>query len=70
MLTQFLNDLAKTIGQQNGEQLLMTVQKAALGEYIYLTQCILDALLWYKRFAQSLLDVDPTDSMDQGEPIA
>jgi CRISPR-associated protein Cmr5 len=69
MLTLFLNDLADTVKQKNGEQLLLSAQKATLGEYIYLTQCILDALLWYKRFAQSLLDIDTTDSMDQGEPL-
>jgi len=31
---------------------------------MYITQQVLDALLWYKRFAQSVLDVDPTDQLD------
>lgn len=36
-----------------------------LSNYIYLTQQVLDALLWYKRFAQSELDVDSTDQADE-----
>ncbi|GCF10224.1 type III-B CRISPR module-associated protein Cmr5 [Dictyobacter arantiisoli] len=67
MLDQFLKDLATAVGQKDGEQLLIAAQKADLIEYIYLTQRVLDALLWYKRFAQSLLDVDTSDSINEGE---
>ncbi len=54
-----LNDLALTLKQQNRENLVETAMNATLSEYIYLTQQTLAALLWYKRFAQSVLDVQP-----------
>lgn len=54
-----LNDLALTLKQQNRETLAETALKAPLSQYIYLTQQSLAALLWYKRFAQSVLDVQP-----------
>ncbi len=56
---RLLNDLALTLKQQNRENLAETAMNAALSEYIYLTQQALAALLWYKRFAQSVLDVQP-----------
>jgi CRISPR-associated protein Cmr5 len=56
---RLLNDLAHTLKQQNRENLAETAMNAALSEYIYLTQQALAALLWYKRFAQSVLDVQP-----------
>ncbi len=56
---RLLKDLALTLKQQNGENLAETAMNAALSEYIYLTQQALAALLWYKRFAQSVLDVQP-----------
>ena len=34
----------------------------SLGNYMYLTHQCLAALLWYKRFAQSVLDVDASDA--------
>jgi len=54
-----LDDLARTLKQQNRENLAETAMNAGLSEYIYLTQQTLAALLWYKRFAQSVLDVQP-----------
>ncbi len=56
---RLLNDLALTLKQQNRENLAETAMNAPLSEYIYLTQQALAALLWYKRFAQSVLDVQP-----------
>ena len=61
---QFLDDLASTIGEQNRQQLLRRAREAYLTEYIHLTQRVLDALLWYKRFAQSILDVDASETND------
>ncbi|HZO72961.1 MAG TPA: type III-B CRISPR module-associated protein Cmr5 [Ktedonobacteraceae bacterium] len=55
---QILEDLAVTIGQQNTVRLLEAVQKANLSAYMRLTRHILGALLWYKRFAQSILGVE------------
>ncbi len=56
---RLLNDLALILKQQNRENLAETAMNAPLTEYIYLTQQALAALLWYKRFAQSVLDVQP-----------
>jgi CRISPR-associated protein Cmr5 len=55
---RLLSDLAETVGKNNKNDLLSRAQKADLSEYIYLTQQVTTALLWYKRFAQSVLDVD------------
>src|SRR5258706_14735710 len=54
-----LNDLALTLNKQSREVLAEAAMNAELSEYIYLTQQALAALLWYKRFAQSVLDVQP-----------
>lgn len=56
---RLLDDLAQTLKKQNGELLVEAAINASLSEYIYLTQQALAALLWYKRFAQSVLDVQP-----------
>jgi CRISPR-associated protein Cmr5 len=56
---RLLNDLALTLKKQSRENLAETAINAPLSEYIYLTQQALAALLWYKRFAQSVLDVQP-----------
>lgn len=58
---RLLKDLAITIGQQNTSTLLAAVQGANLSAYMRLTRHILGALLWYKRFAQSVLGVDASE---------
>lgn len=58
-----LEDLAQTIGQKDRESFLSNVQAAHLKEYMLLTRQALDALLWYKRFAQSILHID--DSVEE-----
>ena len=60
-----LRDLALTLNKQSRENLAETAMNAPLIEYIYLTQQALAALLWYKRFAQSVLDVQP--GTEEGE---
>lgn len=55
---QLLVDLSATIGYDSKTDLLSQSRQTDLSEYIYLTKQVLDALLWYKRFAQSVLDVD------------
>jgi|SRR5882762_7118268 len=63
-----LEDLAQTIGQKSKETFLRNTRQAPLKEYMFLTQQSLDALLWYKRFAQSILHVDVSDiAEDEGE---
>ena len=58
---RLLEDLARTLGFDSGEKLLDVVRKADLLVYMHLTRKALLALNWYKRFAQSVLDVDPTE---------
>jgi len=67
----FLRDLADTLGEKDAAALLRRVRTVELSEYIRLTQQVMDALLWYKRFAQSVLGVEPSDdgpeSTDEGK---
>ncbi|TMC18976.1 MAG: type III-B CRISPR module-associated protein Cmr5 [Chloroflexi bacterium] len=62
---RLLEHLAVTLGQENAQTLLQTVKSAPLSRYIRLTRQMLAALLWYKRFAQSILEVDVTESIRQ-----
>lgn len=58
---QLLNDLAQTVGARSRDELLDRSRQADLGEYIYLTDQVMLALKWYKRFAQSVLKVEASD---------
>ena len=60
-LQQFLKDLSETVGKQD---LARGSRELPLSEYIRLTQQVMAALLWYKRFAQSVLGVDASDRDD------
>ncbi|WP_110513139.1 type III-B CRISPR module-associated protein Cmr5 [Herpetosiphon llansteffanensis] len=60
----FLSHLTKTINLDTPDIVQYTIQ-VDLSSYMYITQQLLDALLWYKRFAQSILGVDPTDQLDE-----
>ncbi|MCB9128782.1 MAG: type III-B CRISPR module-associated protein Cmr5 [Ardenticatenales bacterium] len=60
-----LDDLSVVVGQEDGDKLQKKVLEAKLPEYMRLTQEALYALLWFKRFAQSVLDVDA--SVDAGD---
>jgi len=62
---QLLSDLAVTVGENNTEQLLRRSREAELEEYMALTEKTLLALKWYKRFAQSILKVKPTDETNE-----
>ncbi|MGI8588294.1 MAG: type III-B CRISPR module-associated protein Cmr5 [Chloroflexia bacterium] len=53
---ELLKQLATATGHTKLAQDSRTLQ---LGEYMRLTQQVLAALDWYKRFAQSVLDVKP-----------
>jgi CRISPR-associated protein Cmr5 len=59
---QLLEDLAITVEQNDTANLLKSVRSANLSEYMSLTQHIMAALLWYKRFAQSILKVDASEA--------
>ena len=55
-----LDDLALTVGKSDKKALLASARNAQLSEYMLLTQHVMDALLWYKQFAQSVLGIDVT----------
>lgn len=61
---QLLDDLAEVVGVTNRNTLTSQSRTNALLEYMYLTDQCLDALLWFKRFAQTILNVEP----GEGEP--
>jgi CRISPR-associated protein Cmr5 len=60
---RLLEHLAITIGQHDTNTLLNTLRNGTLSEYMRLTRQVLAALLWYKRFAQSILEIDPTEAV-------
>ncbi|MBA2288140.1 MAG: type III-B CRISPR module-associated protein Cmr5 [Ktedonobacteraceae bacterium] len=62
---QLLTHLAETIGKEDDAHLLKDARNAPLREYMRLTQQVLDALLWYKRFAQSVLGVQPGEQTEE-----
>lgn len=55
-----LDDLASTL-EQDRKGLLERSRQADLDEYMLLTRYALDALLWFKRYAQSVLGVEASD---------
>jgi len=58
-----LNDVALVLGRPDGAALREASRTAPLGVYMRLTQEALEALLWFKRYAQSVLGVEG----DQGD---
>src|SRR5690606_29782062 len=56
-LNRLLDDLAQTIGKKDRTELIERSRQAKLSEYMRLSQQTMAALLWYKRFAQSVLEV-------------
>lgn len=61
-----LEHLAKVTGQASKDTLLRRSREAELGEYMRLTQAVLAALVWYKRFAQSVLEVESAGEETEG----
>lgn len=64
----FLGDLAAVLGAQNADALLRSSRGTNLEEYIYLTERTMLALKWFKRFAQSVLEVAATANATGDEP--
>jgi CRISPR-associated protein Cmr5 len=56
---QLLKDLAATVGLPT--TLVQRAREAPLEEYMHLTRQVMAALLWYKRFAQSILEIKASD---------
>jgi CRISPR-associated protein Cmr5 len=57
---QLLIDLTATVGKSAGT-LTASAREAGMSEYMNLTRQVMAALLWYKRFAQSVLDIKVSD---------
>ena len=51
---RLLGDLAAVVGLTTAQRLLECAREAELPEYMRLTGTVLEALNWYKRFAQSV----------------
>lgn len=64
---KLLDHLAEVGDFENRAALLQKSRSASLDEYMQLTQQMLAALLWYKRFAQSVLGVEQGSEPDEGE---
>lgn len=62
---QLLNDLAATLGKADAKTFREECQKAELAEYMWLTRKTLAALEWYKRFAESVLNVKPGEKGEE-----
>lgn len=65
---QLLNHLAKVVidDKASGESYLAESRSANIQRYMYLTRRTMLALKWYKRFAESVLDVTSTTKMEDG----
>ncbi len=64
---RLLDHLAEVVEAGTRGELLQRSRTSGLGDYMRLTQDTLAALLWYKRFAQSVLKVEANDD---GEVIS
>lgn len=63
---KLLEHLAQTVGESDADRLLSNCRQVDMSEYIYLTERVMLALQWYKRFALSVLDVSSTDEANDG----
>lgn len=61
---QLLSDLASTLGRADTKTFREQCQKAELTDYMWLTRQTLAALEWYKRFAESVLNIKPGEEGD------
>jgi CRISPR-associated protein Cmr5 len=55
-----MEHLAVAVGMNDAEVMLAASRTEEIGRYMHLTSQVMLALKWYKRFAQSVLNVEPT----------
>lgn len=67
VLTHLQEVLRETKALEPNQDLITYSRMAEIEEYIRLTNESLAALLWFKRFAQSVLHVEATDEDEEGE---
>jgi CRISPR-associated protein Cmr5 len=53
-----LGDLARVVSNQSADEFVRQCREADLTTYMWLTHQTLSALEWFKRFAQSVLEVE------------
>jgi CRISPR-associated protein Cmr5 len=63
---ELLEHLAQAVSQSGRDAFVNQSRTAAMQEYVYLTRKTMLALKWYKRFAESVLDVKATDEGEDG----
>jgi CRISPR-associated protein Cmr5 len=61
-----LNHLARHLVDKNAQYLGEFVHQADLSQYRLLTRRALAVAIWYKRYAESLLEVSASDTADAG----
>jgi CRISPR-associated protein Cmr5 len=59
-----MDHLAVTVGKSNRKALYDATRTTDLLEYMLLTRQVLEASVWFKRFAESVLDVKSGDGDD------
>lgn len=64
LFATLLDNLGHTVGEH--EKLTKLAREAHLNDYLRLTAQAMEALVWYKRFAQSILGVDASDTEEEG----
>lgn len=62
---RLLEDLALVLGFSDAAALGTASRTAPLADYLHLTKEALQALLWFKRYAQSVLGVEPDAGEDE-----
>ncbi len=63
---RLLDHLAEVVGEPNRGSFLKKSRESGLSDYMYLTRRTMLALKWYKRFAESVLEIKPTDQLEAG----
>lgn len=56
---RLLEDLAEVVADQPADAFIRRCRQADLTTYMWFTRQVLSALEWFKRLAQSVLEVDP-----------
>lgn len=60
-----LDHIAQVVGLTDRSKLAESCRTVELADYMHLTRKVLEALAWYKRFAQSVLKVESSDEDDE-----
>ena len=63
---KLLEHLAAVVIHDDFHQLLEQSRTRPLLQYMRLSEEVMMALTWYRRYAQSVLDVDPTEDVEGG----